>query len=159
MKDLIKCIVPVFALAVLLAGVPAYADAILCPDETPAGTSPATLPDCTQVLITTCYCHAGPNAGDNQDLELEIVDNNSSGVSGVTISTNGEACVADSTDLAATARIADVVERQGQFNKDGKNSTPSPKGHTDVDCDGDDCDFSNDCPDTVLSGESCANGR
>ena len=123
MKNLMKCIVPVFALAVVLAGVPAFADAILCPDETPAGTSLATLPDCTQVLITTCYCHAGPNAGDNQDLPVTIAAAGTTADAGEP-STGGTACELNG-NLASTAIIAGVVERQGQFNKDGKNSLVS----------------------------------
>ena len=47
MKTLIKCIVPVFALAIALASVPAFADAVECTDSPQI----VVLPDCKHFPI------------------------------------------------------------------------------------------------------------
>lgn len=136
MKLLIKCIVPVFALALVLGGVPGYA-AGDCTDS----PSVVILPDCTTVLLTTCYCEAS----DVETEEVTITDLNtvadvSSGnvtdCAGNLLPDDGSAC-ASLPGQAADVFIDDVVQRRGQGNQ---NSTPAKngKGTADITCD--DCD-------------------
>ena len=141
MKTLIKCIVPAFALAVVLAGVPAFADAVECTDSPQI----VVLPDCTTVLLTTCYCHVPDNASDpdsnaSDDLIIEIVDRET--LATPTVQVPIVAC--DGTeltscpggDLADGLVIDDVVKRRGK--KDGLNTNPKPKLSSTIDC--------TDCP-------------
>ncbi len=136
MKTLIKCIVPVFALAIALASVPAFADAVECTDSPQI----VVLPDCTTVSITTCYCHV-PDVAEvstSDDLTIEIVDLNTLATPTVGIpivacdGTVLTSCPGPNGDLATGLVIDDVEKRRGK--KDGLNTNPKPKKSSTIDC-------------------------
>ncbi len=117
MTNLIKCIVPVFALALVFSA-PAYSHDV---DECSDSPTTIVLPDCTEIKITTCYCQAHL---DQDNLLIELTDLNSTAAPG----TND--CALDG-DLAATCVITGVQRR----NARPSNSTPSPKANAEISCD------------------------
>ncbi len=126
-SNILKWVVPVFALVFVLSGVPAYAQTAEC------GDSPKTIvyPDCTRISITTCVCEV-PDGGGSIDDIVEIKKLTNAG--GGTTDFQGNACALDGDD-ASSAFIDDVTKR-GNPGHSPKNATPSPKRDIAIDCNG-----------------------
>ena len=148
MKYLMKRIVPMFALAIVMAGVPAFAAATLCIDEDPDGMSLVVLPDCSTVQLTTCYCDA--DDADTQSVTItdleDVLDVSGGGI----FDCNGVELVpvdCDDSVESDSVFIDDVVRRTGQGTKNATPNKNKPKGTADITCD------------TCDSGDADANGE
>ncbi len=128
MTKLIKCIVPVFALALVMT-VPGFGVGGMECDDSP---QTIVLPDCSEITITTCYCEVSSGG---ESLAVTIIDENTDAAGGDT-DCNGNACVNTGPNLADTVEIDDFQTRNDKEN----NATPAKngKGHTGISCTG--CD-------------------
>ena len=122
MTKLIKCIVPVFALALVMT-VPGFGVGGMECDDSP---QTIVLPDCSEITITTCYCEVSSGG---ESLAVTIIDENTDAAGGDT-DCNGNACVNTGPNLADTVEIDDFQTRNDKEN----NATPAKngKGHTDL---------------------------
>ena len=116
-SNILKWVVPVFALALVLAGVPGYG-ATQCSDS----PSIVVLPDCTTISITTCYCEVADDG--SEDLTVTIIDLDNT-VADETLACDGFICDLNG-DLAAEVEIAGFQQR----NNKGNNATPAKNGKT-----------------------------
>ena len=128
MTNLIKCIVPVFALALALGGVPAFADPQECTDS----PSVVILPDCTTIEITTCYCHVPSGGADNLDVVISALGSVTAGETAC----DGSLCATDKDTMSSDVRVDDIRPR----NNKNPNATPAKNGKTTTAADCDDCD-------------------